>query len=146
MEPLREKIKRLAELPVEAFEVAGKLGFSEKMPGITIDTNFVPLRSLKSSLLLIPNKSQYSILVREEESCSFYVPTSWLLYIVEIPQVFLSWYGLWNDIPPYPSLQVIMGTLALFDQSHLCCPGYQYCPPTGSCIPLQIKCQDTFPA
>jgi hypothetical protein len=36
MEPLREKIKRLAELPVEAFEVAGKLGFSEKMPGITI--------------------------------------------------------------------------------------------------------------
>jgi hypothetical protein len=31
MEPLREKIKRLPELPVEAFEVAGKLGFSEKM-------------------------------------------------------------------------------------------------------------------
>jgi hypothetical protein len=29
MEPVREKIKRLPELPVEAFEVAGKLGFSE---------------------------------------------------------------------------------------------------------------------
>jgi hypothetical protein len=231
MDTVIEKIKRLPELPVEAFEVAGKLGFSEKMPGITIKPRKfrAPKKPKKQSVTLIPNKSQYSIrkyfvwvtyprvvcqppfnedvnttslfeaeeeeggnkdesqlpdsnlesiskkvryyklsklngrrlrdpwwcsvkygpwtaMVREDESCIFNVPTSWQLFIVEMPQVFLSWYGLWNDIPPYPSLQVIMGTLSMFDQSHFCCPGYQYCPPTGSCISLKVKCQDTIPA
>jgi hypothetical protein len=63
MEPLREKIKHLPELPVEAFEVAGKLGFSEKMPGITIRPHKfrAPKKPTKQSATLIPNKSQYSI-------------------------------------------------------------------------------------
>jgi hypothetical protein len=225
MDTLREKIKRLPELPVEPFEVAGKLGFSDKMPVITI----IPHKfraPKKPSTKLGPNKSQFSIrkyfvqvtyprvicqppvnqqfdttklfedeegenrdgsrfpesniesiskkvryykltklngrrlyepfwcsvksgpwlaMVMEEESCSFYIPNSWHLFIIEMPQVFLRWYGLWNDIPSYPSLHVIMGTLAMFDQSHSCCPGYKYCPPTESCIPFQVKCQDQVP-
>ena len=56
-------------------------------------------------------------MVTEEESCSN-IPNYWTLYVVEKPQVFLSWYGLWNDIPSYPSLQVYMGTLAMFNQAH----------------------------
>jgi hypothetical protein len=225
MSTLREKIKRLPELPVEPFEVAGKLGFSDKMPVITIRPHKFRAPK-KPSTRLGPNKSQFSIrkyfvqvtyprvvcqpplneqfdttslfeeeegengnesrlpesniesiskkvryykltnlngrrlrdpfwcsvkygpwlaMVTEEESCSFHIPNSWRLFIIEIPQVFLRWYGLWNDIPSYPSLHVIMGTLAMFDQFHLCCPGYKYCPPTESCIPLQVKCQDIVP-
>lgn len=224
MDTLREKIKRLPELPVEPFEVSGKLGFSDKMPVITIR----PLKfraPKKPSTRLGPNKSQFSIrkyfvqvtyprvvcqpplnqhidttglfeeeegenrdesrlpesniesiskkvryykltrlkgkklyepfwcsvkygpwlaMVIEEESC-ISVHNSWLLFIIEMPEVFLRWYGLWNDIPSYPSLHVIMGTLAMFDQSHSCCPGYKYCPPTESCIPVQVKCQDQVP-
>jgi hypothetical protein len=83
-------------------------------------------------------------IVIEEESC-ISVQNSWLLFIIEIPEVFLRWYSHWNEIPSYPSLHVIMGTLAMFAQAHLCCPGYQYCPPTESCIPLQVECQDQVP-
>jgi hypothetical protein len=36
MTTLHEKISRLPELPIEAFEVAGKLGYSDKVPVITI--------------------------------------------------------------------------------------------------------------
>jgi hypothetical protein len=224
MDTLREKIKRLPELPVEPFEVAGKLGFSDKMPIITLRPHKFRAPK-KPSTKLAAKKSQFSILkyfvqvtyprvicqpplnqqfntsglfedeegkngnesrlpesniesiskkvryykltklngrklyeplwcsvkygpwlamVIEEESC-IYVHNSWLLFIIEMPQVFLRWYGLWNDIPSYPSLHVIMGTLAMFDQSHMCCPGYQYCPPTQSCIPVQVKCQDQVP-
>jgi hypothetical protein len=57
----------------------------------------------------------------------------------------LKWDGLWNDIPSFPSLHVIMGTLTMFEQSRTCCPGYYYCPPTQSCIPFQTKCQDQVP-
>lgn len=228
MDTVREKIKRLPELPVEPFEVAGKLGFSDKMPVVTIRPRKfrIPKKPKpRPPSTFGPNKSQYSIrkyfvwvtyprvvcqpppneqfntatlfkdeggenrdgspipesniestskkvryykltklngrrlrdlfwcsvkygpwsaIVLEEESC-LNIPNSWFLYIVEMPQVWLRWYGLWNDIPSYPSLQVIMGTLAMFGQSHSCCPGYKYCPPTGSCIPLQVKCMDTFP-
>jgi hypothetical protein len=174
MATLREKIKRLPEIPVEAFEVGGKLGFSDKMPGITIRPHkfHAPKKPKKQSASLGPNKSQFSIrkyfvwvtyprvvcqppfneqvdttslfdaeegenkdeshlpesnlesiskkvryyklsklngrrirdpwwcsvkygpwtaLVTETESCSFYLPT-WQLFIVEMPQVFLSWY------------------------------------------------------
>lgn len=223
MDTLREKIKRLPELPVEPFEVAGKLGFSDKMPVITIRPHKFRAPK-KPSTKLGPKKSQYSIrkyfvqvtyprvicqspvnqqfdttglfeeeegenrdgsslpesniesiskkvryykltklngrklyeplwcsvkygpwlTVIEEESC-IYVHNSWLLFIIEMPQVFLRWYGLWNDIPSYPSLHVITGTLAMFDQSHSCCPGYKYCPPTESCIPVQVICQDQVP-
>jgi hypothetical protein len=63
MEPVREKIKRLPELPAEAFEVAGKLGFSEKMPGITIIPHKfrTPKKPKKQSASLGPDKSQFSI-------------------------------------------------------------------------------------
>jgi hypothetical protein len=225
MDTVREKINRLPELPVEAFEVSGKLDFSDRMPVITIrprkfrapkkplaklgpeksqhyirkyfvwvtypivvcqappaeefDTatlfeevrreNKDKSRSPKSNIESISTKVRYYKLtklnnrrlrepfwcsvkygpwtgmVTEEESC-LNIPNFWQLYVVEKPQVFLSWYGLWNNIPSYPSLQVIMGTLAMYDEAHPCCPGYSYCPPLESCISNQIKCQDTVPA
>ena len=63
MDTVRDKIKRLPELPVEAFEVAGKLGFSDKVPGITIRPHKfrTPKKPKKQSATLIPNKSQFSI-------------------------------------------------------------------------------------
>ena len=221
MGTLREKINRLPELPVEAFEVAGKLGFSDKMPVITLrphkfrapkepstkreakknqystykyfvlvtyprvicqppltqhidttglfeDENRDGSRLPESNIENISKKVRYYKLTKlngrklyepfwcsvkygpwlamviEEESC-ISVHNSWFLFILEIPEVFLRWYGLWNEIPSYPSLHVLMGTLAKFDHSYSCCPGYYYCPPTESCIPFQTKCQDQVP-
>ena len=228
MTTLRERIKRLPELPVEPFEVAGKLDFSDKTPVITIRPRKFPApkKPKKSTTTLVPNRSQASIrkyftqvtyprlicqpppkeqfdtaklfeeeegengdgsrlpesniesiskkvgyykltklnnrkfrdpfwcsvhygpwlaIVTETESCDFHVPNFWHLHIIEMSEVSLSWYGLWNDIPSYPSLQVSMGDLAKFEESHSCCPGYIYCPPTGSCLPLQVPCKDPVP-
>ena len=60
MDTVREKINRLPELPVQAFEVTGKLGFSDKMPVITIRPRKFRTPK-KPSAKLGPNKSSYSI-------------------------------------------------------------------------------------
>ena len=59
MTTLREKIKRLPELPVEPFEVAGKLGFSDKMPVITIRPH--KFRAPKKPSTKLDSKSEFSI-------------------------------------------------------------------------------------
>jgi hypothetical protein len=84
--------------------------------------------------------------VTETESCLDGVPNRWEFFIVEVPEVFLTWLGEWEDIPAFPSLTVVMGSLALSSQSHSCCPGFQWCPTTQSCIPLEVTCQDPIPA
>jgi hypothetical protein len=229
MTTVRERIEQLPELPVESFEVAGKLGYSDKVPVITIRPRKFPAPKKPSTpKKLGPNKSTYSItkyavmvtypkvvcqppsvdpsveqvnskalfeqkdigesyepesnleiiskkerfyklttlkgrklglpwwcsvkygpwvaLVTEVVSCTLNVPNHWTLYIGEIPEVTLSWYGLWSDIPPYPSLRLFPALpLTFFSETHGCCPGFNYCPPLEACIPLNVKCQDPFP-
>jgi len=84
----------------------------------------------------------WSAVAIEETSCTFGAPNHWLLFIVEIPQVELEWYGSWEDIPPFPGLHVIMGTLSKIQEGSACCPGYRWCSTTGSCIDITIKCPD----
>jgi hypothetical protein len=81
----------------------------------------------------------------ETESCLDGVPTRWEFFVVEIPEVALLWFGEWEDMPAFPSLTVIMGNLALAGHQTSCCPGFQWCPTTQSCIPLQVNCQDPIP-
>lgn len=78
----------------------------------------------------------------EQESCTVGVPNSWEFFIVEMPEVHLQWFGFWEDIPAYPSLHVIMGTLTQVDEATACCPGYKLCPATQSCIDISINCND----
>jgi hypothetical protein len=225
---LREKISRLPELPVETFEVAGKLGFSDKVPVITIlphkfpepvkPPNPTPFATNKSTAWhrsyyvqviyprvfcqppwdpLLINDAQamnffkeedkdetcqakwdvaaiakkerfyklstlngaklqhpfwcsvkggpWLAITKEDESCIDGLPNFWRLWIIEMPQVALSWYGHWEDIPSYPALTVIMGDLMMFDNYPTCCPGFKWCPTTMSCIPNSINCQDNIP-
>ena len=84
--------------------------------------------------------------VVERESCITGEPNSWELVVVEVPEVSLRWYGRWEDIPPFPSLTVIMGDLAPAGHTTQCCPGYKWCQTTESCIPFAVDCQDQVPA
>jgi hypothetical protein len=62
MTELEEKISRLSELPVEAFEVAGKLGYSEKVPVITILPNkYLASKKPPNTTQLAPDKSEHEI-------------------------------------------------------------------------------------
>lgn len=73
------------------------------------------------------------------------VPNRFTLYVVEIPEVVLVWYGAWEDIPQYPLLQVIMGNLYLLGETPSCCPGFKWCATTDSCIPAIVDCGDPLP-
>jgi hypothetical protein len=101
---------------------------------------------LNTSLWCSVKYGPWLAIVVEQESCTSGIPNFWQLAIVEMPEVSLTWYGQWEDIPSYPSLNVIMGNLVLFQQSVQCCPGFQFCPTTMSCIPISIHCPDIVPA
>ena len=228
MTTLREKISRLPELPIEPFEVAGKLDYSDKLPIVTIrphkfpapvkPSNPIVFAQNKSSAwhryyyvqvtyprvicqspwesgqdkeetvmaffkeenkaepclpesngatiakqerfyklstlngLKFPNPWWCSVksgpwlaIAEEEESCLDGIPNFWRLWIIEMPEVTLSWYGNWEDIPSYPSLTVLTNNLGLFYQYSTCCAGYKWCPTTMSCIPTATNCQDNVP-
>lgn len=224
MTKLEEKISRLPELPVEAFEVAGKLGYSDKIPVITIRQHKYPaptrppnptqLQENKSERVIktyyvqatypmvicqeppkelfdtatmfeedekesgrsdVPESDFATIakkkrfyklttlngirlptpfwcsvhygpwlaIVTEKESCLRGVPSEWELYFIGGgPEIFLNWFGRWEDIPSYPNLSVIMGDLVLKKIERSCCPGYLWCPSTMSCLSHQINCPD----
>jgi hypothetical protein len=82
----------------------------------------------------------------ETESCIQGAPNQWEFSIIEVPEVTLVWFGEWEDMPAFPSLTVIMSNLALAGQTSSCCPGFQWCATTQSCIPLDVDCQDPIPA
>ena len=112
---------------------------------------FYKLSALKGARLKHPlwcsvKYGPWLAIVVEQESCITGTPNFWQLAIVEMPQVSLSWYGYWEDIPSYPSLNVIMGDLVMFHQSVQCCPGFKFCPTTMSCIPNAVPCLDNVPA
>ncbi len=221
MSTIHEIISRLPELPLEPLEVAGKLGYADRGPFLTIRPYERPapikpeptpqalkkpefekrsyfaqvlyprlichdpgdvvvnlLRNLdqdetggqpQTDVVAIARRERFYKLstfngvrfpqpywcsvkygpwlaiATEEESCILGGPSRWELFIVEVPEVSLIWYGKWEDIPPYPSLTVIMGDRVLAGWTRQCCPGYKWCNTTQSCIPLNVNCQDPVP-
>jgi hypothetical protein len=213
-------ISRLPELPLEPFEVAGKLGYSDRGPFVTIkphkqpeptkpatppmppksqafirtylsqavyprvicyhpgdqrptrlprtvdtveargrpSTDFVAIARQErfyklSALNDVRFRNPYWCSVRagpwlamavERESCTTGEPNSWEFFIVEMPEVSLHWYGTWEDMPAYPSLQVFGH--GLIDERWDCCGGFKWCATTQSCIPNQVPCKDPVPA
>ena len=112
---------------------------------------FYKLSSLQSRVFQHPlfcsvKYGPWTALVSETESCIDNVPNQWEFFIADIPQVGMIWFGTWEDIPSFPSLTVVMGSLAQSSQTSQCCAGFQWCPTTQSCIPLQVTCQDPVPA
>jgi hypothetical protein len=222
MKSIHESINRLPELPLEPFEVAGKLAHADRGPFLTIKPHDRPApikpepkplavprsqfetrryftqvlyprlichdpgdllvnlpqsppsddaggrpetdvmaiarqeRSYKLSALngvKLPRPYWCSVrygpwlaIATERESCIEGEANFWELFIVEVPEVALAWFGRWEDIPPYPSLTVIMGDLVLAGRDRQCCPGYKWCTATQSCIPNAVNCPDTVPA
>lgn len=82
----------------------------------------------------------WSAVAVEQQACHLQLPSRWTL-VVPVADLILIWDGLWEDLPPYPNLQVIMGDLYLRDEAWLCCPGYVWCSTTNACIPVQVPCQ-----
>jgi hypothetical protein len=80
----------------------------------------------------------------ERESCIYGESNFWELFIAEVPEVGLSWYGAWEDMPPYPSLQV-MRDKTLVSEEPGCCAGFKWCATTRSCIPEHVNCADAEP-
>jgi hypothetical protein len=117
---------------------------------IARDVRFYKLTTLHGERLPIPywcvvKYGPWSAVVVEQESCTVGVPNHWFLFVVELPEVQLEWYGTWDDIPPYPSLHVITGDLVQVHEGCTCCPGFKWCTTTGSCIDVTIECQDPVP-
>jgi hypothetical protein len=111
---------------------------------------FYKLSSLKSERFINPlfcsvKYGPWLATAIETTSCEL-GPSRWEFWIVEMPEVFLAWFGMWEDMPPYPSLWVTMGDKVQASATQLCCPGYYWCPITMSCIPDQVPCKDTQPA
>ena len=113
---------------------------------------FYKLTRLKGVKLSFPHfctvhYGPWLAIVLEQESCFAGVRNQWTLFIVEMPEVELIWYGVWWDIPAhlYPSLHVIMGNLAQVAEARHCCPGFKWCATTNSCIPLSVECDSPFP-
>ena len=82
----------------------------------------------------------------ERESCVDGEPNFWELFIVEVPEVGVTWYGAWEDIPPYQSLQVAMGDRWLKNEESGPCDGFKWCATTQSYIPVNVNCQNAHPA
>ena len=101
---------------------------------------------LKNPLWCSVKYGPWLAVAEETESCLEGMPNKWKFFIVEVPEVALIWFGEWTDMPAAPSLTVIMGDLVLAGYERFCCPGFQWCPTTQSCIPLQVDCQDPLPA
>jgi hypothetical protein len=86
----------------------------------------------------------WSAIVNEEGPCIEGMPPRWELLAVPFPNVVLTWYGTWDDIPSYPNLHVMKGDLHLTGEEYFCCPGYRWCYKTQSCIPEQIAVDPEF--
>jgi len=80
----------------------------------------------------------WSTVVQEAEQCTG-GPNRWDLS-VHSPKISLGWYGAWEDMPSYPSLQVVMDHRIVNHQQCSCCPGYAWCPTTKSCIRSSLNC------
>jgi len=69
--------------------------------------------------------------------------TKWEFYVNSLPQLYMEWYGFWEDIPSYihPNLGVFLNDLHLLKEEFNCCPGYVWCETTHSCIPQTVNCK-----
>jgi hypothetical protein len=218
-----DSLRRLPELPIELFELSGKLGYSDIAPVITVKPNRSPLPDARPEVAPhIPTKPSRSIrtystwviyphvvcypwkepeatasikmennevglranaldmetlsrsrryyklsslhgrpletpwgcvvhygpylaTVTESESCFFDDPATWTLYAWNL-DIELTWRGRWEDIPSFPNLVVVMGALSNPTQSPpQCCPGFNWCSTSMSCIPSQMDCMDNIP-
>jgi len=228
MTNLQERIEQLPELPVEAFEVAGKIDYSDNLPVITLQPlklpspekpkpapielgvpipawsiteyammvtypkvicqppiidptpdqvdsralfrqekigrsnepkpnherfkkeRFYKLTTLKGTKLQSPwwcsvKYGPWVAHVRQEAFC-IDIPDNWIVTVGEIPELYLSWYGQWTDMPQYPNLRLFPGsTLTFYAETHGCCPGFHQCIPSDSCIPNAVPCPDGIP-
>jgi hypothetical protein len=98
-------------------------------------------QQLKSTLWCSVQYGPWLAIAIEEQSC-VEIKSFWQLGIPGMPEVGVMWYGLWTDIPPYPSLTVLANDLVLFKVERFCCPGYTFCPTTMSCLRNEIRCPD----
>lgn len=79
--------------------------------------------------------------VERWESCEGF-PDRWQLYSPVIG-VYIQWSGQWDDIPSYPNLIVVMGSLSYAREETRCCDGFIECGPQRTCVPRSL-CKDPW--
>lgn len=100
-------------------------------------------RRLRSPLWCSVTYGPWLATAIEQESCLVGAKSTWQFVLGQGSDVAFSWYGDWEDMPPYPLLYVFMNERALAGQPELtCCPGYRFCPTTMSCLSVHINCPD----
>jgi hypothetical protein len=86
--------------------------------------------------------------VKQTPSCNYGEADRWDFQIISVPEVALVWWGAWEDMPPFPSLTVIMSDLVP-DPTHppqtSCCTGFTWCYITKSCIQNGLPCEEQHP-
>jgi hypothetical protein len=82
--------------------------------------------------------------VWETKSCIDGEPDRWDFWIIDMPEVALTWWGRWEDMPDYPSLIVSIYDLRRDPMTQPvieCCGDYVWCPGVG-CIHKSKPCGD----
>ena len=88
----------------------------------------------------------YSAVVKEFGPCLQGDVPRWELHATPFPNVILTWYGTWEDIPDYPNLHVLMTDLYLAGEKFACCPGFAPCASLGgACVDEQIVLRPDSP-
>jgi hypothetical protein len=100
-------------------------------------------RRLRSPLWCTVRSGPWLAVATEEESCQMGVKSMWQFELGQGSGVAFSWYGDWEEMPPYPLLTVFMNERAPYGLPvYKCCGDTYYCPTTMSCIPNGTKCPD----
>jgi hypothetical protein len=126
---------------------AGMDHLPDAEPSVLGGERFYKLSKLKSGPLRNPlvcsvRSGPWTCEVWETTSCIDGEPNRWDFWIIDIPEVALSWWGRWEDMPAYPSLIVSTYDLRRDPNSRpvfACCDGYVFCPGVG-CIPQGVPC------
>ena len=68
--------------------------------------------------------------------------TKWVFEVSGLPQLYMEWYGFWEDIPSdiHPNLGIFLNDLHQVSENFFCCPGHIWCEATHSCIPQTVNC------
>ncbi len=68
--------------------------------------------------------------------------TDWRLEVSGLPELYMTWSGVWEDIPSgiYPNLGIFLDELHFEEKTSECCPGFDKCYATNSCIPVTVPC------
>jgi hypothetical protein len=78
------------------------------------------------------------------QTCDDQLPDRWAL-VSSVLSMEVEWEGGPDDMPAVPNLTVIWDPASPAQVSVDCCPGFRWCPASGSCLSEKIDCPGLIP-